>query len=123
RIQEHGAELVNGGDVRLEPAPVDGVFPEQFHVTSNHPMEVRLNGRWHPVTPTRMDCGITVDPVSGEARAVRFPMVKQGDRVVVGHYGVRVLPVQRNVRRADAFEFMGSEVSAEKPKALAIRAI
>ena len=69
RIQEHGAELVNSGDVRLEPAPLDGVFPEQFHVTSNHPMEVRLNGRWHPVTPTRMDCGITVDPASGEARA------------------------------------------------------
>jgi lysine-ketoglutarate reductase/saccharopine dehydrogenase-like protein (TIGR00300 family) len=37
--------------------------------------------------------------------------------------GVKVEPLQRDVRRADPFEFMGSEVSAEKPKSVAIRAV
>jgi lysine-ketoglutarate reductase/saccharopine dehydrogenase-like protein (TIGR00300 family) len=36
---------------------------------------------------------------------------------------VRVEPHQRDVRRRDAFEFMASEVSTEKPKSVAIRAV
>jgi lysine-ketoglutarate reductase/saccharopine dehydrogenase-like protein (TIGR00300 family) len=122
RIQEHGAELVHSDDARLEPAPADGVFPDGFHVTSNHPTEVRVGGRWVPVQPVRMDSGVAVSS-DGSARTLRFAEVRKGDPVVVGHRGVRVLPIQRDVRRADAFEFMGSEVSAEKPKGVAIRAI
>ena len=123
RIQEHGAEQVVEVEARLAPAPSDGVFPEGFHVTSNHPTEVRFEGRWLPVLPQRMDCAIVIDPGASAARAVRFAQVRAGDRVVVGHRGVRVLPVQRDVRRTDTFEFMGSDVSAEKPKAVAIRAV
>jgi lysine-ketoglutarate reductase/saccharopine dehydrogenase-like protein (TIGR00300 family) len=123
RVQEHGAEPVLVEDVHLEPAPADGVYPEHFHVTSNFPTEVRVGGVWLPVLPQRMDCGIVVAPGAVVARAVRFPEVRRGDLVVVGHRGVRVHPLQRDVRRADHFEFMASDVSAEKPKGLAIRAV
>lgn len=123
RIQEHGAELPGLADARLEPAPADGVFPDGFHVTSNHPTQVRCGGRWVPVTPARMDCGIVVDPEGASARTARFSQVRAGDMVVVGHHGVRVQPIERDVRKTDLFEFMGSEVSAEKPKSVAMRAV
>ncbi len=123
RIQEHGAELVDTEDVHLAPAPGDGVFPDRFYVTSNHPCSVRVAGRYIPVSPVRMDCAVVVDAGASTARAVRFAGVRQGDPVVVGHRGVRVRPVQRDVRRADHFEFMASETSAEKPKGVVIRAI
>jgi len=123
RIQKHGAELVHQSDVRLMRAPADGVFPDTFHVTSNHPTFVRSEGQWLAVTPTRMDCGIKVDATAATAHSLRFAEVREGDLIVVGHLGVRVEPLQRDVRRADPFEFMGSEVSAEKPKSVAIRAV
>lgn len=123
QIQPHGAELVDGADVHLEPAPADGVFPDGFLVTSNHPSFVRHAGQWIPVEPTRMDCGIKVEANGQAARSLRFAQVRKGDLIVVGHHGIRVEPLQRNVRKTDAFEFMTSEVSAEKPKSLAIRAV
>ncbi len=123
RVQEHGAVLIHPGEVDLHPAPADGVFPDEFHVTSNHPTEVRSGDQWIPVTPERMDCGIVVDAEAGRARTVRFADVRRGDPVVVGHHGVRVHPSQRDVRKRDVFEFMVSDVSAEKPKALAIAAV
>jgi lysine-ketoglutarate reductase/saccharopine dehydrogenase-like protein (TIGR00300 family) len=123
RIQADGAELIHGGEVVLEHAPADGVYPDHFHVTSNHETFVRWKEHWLPVTPVRMDCGIVVDTAAGTARSVRFSQVRKGDRVVVGHRGIRVAPLQRDVRRADPFEFMSSDVSPEKPKAVAIRAI
>jgi lysine-ketoglutarate reductase/saccharopine dehydrogenase-like protein (TIGR00300 family) len=123
RIQEHGAELVAGGDAQVEPAPADGVFPDHFYVTSNHQTQVRHQGRWLPVRPVRMDCGVVVEPAAGTARTARFAQVRKGDLVVVGHRGIRVEPLQRDVRKRDPFEFMASDVSAEKPKSLAIRAV
>lgn len=122
-ISEHGAVVIEGGDVELQPAPADGVFPPHFHVTSNHPTTVSLEGKTLPVRPVRMDCAIAVDPGAAAARAVRFPDVRKGDPIVVGHRGVRVEPAQRDTRRANAFEFMSSDVSPEKPKTVAIRAV
>ncbi len=122
-VQEHGAELVSGGEAALQPAPADGVFPNDFHVTSNHPSSIRHGGQWIPILPVRMDCGIVVDPAGLTARSVRFPQVRKGDLVMVGHRGIKVSPLQRDVRKTDPFEFMASEVSAEKPKAVAIRAV
>src|SRR5688572_5836103 len=34
RVQKHGADLLDTGSVVLQESPADGVFPEQFHVTS-----------------------------------------------------------------------------------------
>ena len=124
RLQFHGAVVRDLGVVRLEPAPKDGVYPEGFYVTSNHPTQVRLEGQALPVRPERMDCGIVVDTEAGTARTVRFHEVVQGDMVVVGHSGVVVEPVSAEVSGGDGeFRFMGSEVSTEKPKSVAIQAI
>ena len=45
--------------------------------------------------------------------------VRAGDMVVVGHDGIRVTALERP-RGTSPFEFMGSEVSSEKPKALLV---
>jgi len=42
--------------------------------------------------------------------------------VVIGHQGVRVTPLERS-RQTEIFSFMGSEVSAEKPKKVLIAGI
>jgi lysine-ketoglutarate reductase/saccharopine dehydrogenase-like protein (TIGR00300 family) len=70
-----------------------------------------------------MDCGIRVDTAAGRAECVPMHRVKQGDRVVVGHRGVKVVPVERQQQEAAAFEFMASTVSTEQPKGLLIREI
>ncbi len=125
-IQEHGAELVHQEDATLVPASADGVFPDQFYVTSNYPQQVRVAGEWIPVTPVRMDCGIAVDPEARVAYTRKFSQVKEGELVVVGHSGVRVItaPVSTGRQAApDTFEFMASSVSSEKPKTAVIRAV
>jgi len=42
---------------------------------------------------------------------------------VVGHRGVRIMPLQRSTDRQNVFEFMASNVSSEKPKTAVIREI
>lgn len=123
RIQELGARRLHESEARLEPAPADGVFPKGFFVSSNQPTSVQVHGQWLPVRPARMDCGIAVDPEAGSGATRRFSEVRQGELVVVGRGGVRVQPVERTVGRSDAFEFMASSVSSEKPKGAAIRAV
>ena len=47
---------------------------------------------------------------------------RKGDLIVVGHAGVKVVPMERRVPR-EPFEFMSSSVSTEQPKGLLIREI
>ncbi|MFH0915199.1 MAG: TIGR00300 family protein [bacterium] len=118
-LQQHGVEIVEQDDIRLEPAPADGVFPEDFYSTTNLETFVRLEGRWIPVQWPEMDCGIVVDPVEGAARTVPVIQVQAGDPIVVGTRGIRAVPLGRD-RASRAFEFMGSAVSPEKPKRLVV---
>ncbi len=123
RILQHGARPIDERDARLQPAPFDGAFPEEFYVTSNQPMQVRVDGRWLDVRPVRMDSAVVVDPGRASADTRRFVEVREGDLTVVGQDGVRVQPAERTVTRSDAFEFMASSVSSEKPKGAVIRAV
>ncbi len=111
--RETGAEVMDEGDVAIEPAPADGVLPDDFYATTNYETEVRLEGLWIRVERPEMDCAIVID--DGGAVTVAPPDVKAGDCVVVGHLGVRVHVPQRS-RRRDVFEFMASAVSSEKPR-------
>lgn len=124
KIKEHGALPLDEGEesVRLEPAPQDGVFPDRFYATTNLPTLVRLNGRWLEVEPSEMDCGIRVDVGAMRAESIAIHKVKSGDLIVAGHRGIKMLPIERQVPR-EAFEFMSSAVSTEKPKGLLIREI
>ena len=68
---------------RCEPAPEDGVLPDNFHATSNLPEYVQVEkGKWVLCTESHMDAAILVD---GQALRVVEPRdVRKGDRVVVG---------------------------------------
>ena len=123
QVADHGAVPVAQNDCRLEAADVAGAFPENFYSTTNQRTEIRLGGGWVPVADQEMDCGIVVDTVAHTARCIPMTDVKIGMPLVVGHAGVRVFPEQRVVERTQAFEFMNSPVSTEKPKGVAIRQI
>ncbi|CAN5759560.1 hypothetical protein BH24ACT2_BH24ACT2_00760 [soil metagenome] len=97
------------------------MLPDGFYATTNLPTEVRVGGRWVEVARPEMDCALVLASADGVDRAQAAPMhrVHSGDRVVVGQAGVRVRPLERP-RGRSPFEFMTSEVSAEKPKALLV---
>ncbi|MCS6896552.1 MAG: TIGR00300 family protein [Nitrospira sp.] len=113
-IQPHGASVEREADCRLEPAPADGIFPEDFYATTHLPTQVRLNGRWIDVEHIEMDLGILVDQDKAVARAVPMGEVRQGELIVTSREGVRVIPLTRP-RERDVFGFMESHVSAERP--------
>ncbi len=122
-IYDHGAVPVAATDCRLVEADCPGAFPEGFYSTTNQRTEVRVGGQWIPVEDQEMDCGICVDPQAPRAWCVPMIDVKPGDRIVVGHAGVRVFPQQRQQQDGSLFEFMSSSVSTEKPKGVATRQI
>ncbi|MBM4042358.1 MAG: TIGR00300 family protein [Planctomycetes bacterium] len=110
-----GAEPVERKPARLAPAPADGVFPDGFYATTNLDTSVYLGGRWVRVRGPEMDSGILVAPSRRRAQTVKMGDVRRGDLLVVGHEGVREVPVESRREPGD-FEFMTSEVSTEKPK-------
>ncbi len=116
RLARLGATPVTARDAQLIRAHKDGVFPASFYSTTNLPTLVRFQGRWLPVRNIEMDCGIVVDPQTKTVTCTPMVHIRTGDWVVCGHAGVRVLPLERS-RRHEAFQFMGSAVSPEKPKA------
>ena len=120
QIADHGAVPAATQDCHLTPADIAGTFPEGFYSTTNQRTEVRLASRWIPVLDQEMDCGIVVE--EGVARCVPMNEIRRGAAVVVGHAGVRVFPEERS-RGHQAFAFMESSVSTEKPKGIATREI
>jgi lysine-ketoglutarate reductase/saccharopine dehydrogenase-like protein (TIGR00300 family) len=120
RLRQHGAEVAKRADAQLAPAPADGVFPRDFYVTTNQQTFVRLDGKEIEVKPTMMDSGIAVNRKTRAARAVKFFDVRKGDEIVVGHQGVRVVPVQRATSRTDVFQFINTIIDADEPKSAII---
>jgi lysine-ketoglutarate reductase/saccharopine dehydrogenase-like protein (TIGR00300 family) len=121
-LVEHGASPVDPEDARIVPADIAGAFPEGFYCTTNQRTQVRLGGRWVDVMDQEMDCGIAVDPRARTARCVAMTEVTVGLPIVVGHAGIRVLPIERP-REPGPFGFMTSNVSSEKPKAVSLAAV
>ncbi|CUU35572.1 TIGR00300 family protein [Armatimonadetes bacterium GXS] len=122
-VQLHGAQFSHR-NAHLEPAPKDGVFPEDFYSTTNLETYVRVHNRWIHVENIEMDCGVRVWKEGDHWRAATVPMarVKAGDLIVVGHEGIRVTPPERR-DPTSVFAFMGSDVSSEKPKERAVRGV
>ena len=117
-----GATAESEQPVRTEPVTKEGVFPEGFYSTSNLPTDLLIDGQWVRVENIEMDCAIALDRQAGRAWCIVFQGAKPGMEVVVGHQGVRVTPQERS-RQTEIFSFMGSEVSAEKPKKVLIAGI
>ncbi|QZY28003.1 TIGR00300 family protein [Nocardioides coralli] len=126
RLQTWGVNQVDPGEATLAEADLDGVFPDGFYSTTNLATKVRLGGRWHDVVNPEMDCGLVVekDEAGAPTRVITLPMsdVRVGMSVVIGAAGVRVtIPVVD--RDDEAFGFMESEVSSEKPQAVLVRMV
>jgi lysine-ketoglutarate reductase/saccharopine dehydrogenase-like protein (TIGR00300 family) len=121
-LQQFGAVLVHAEDVQTETVEQEGVLPAGFYSTTNLPTQVRLGGQWINVEAIEMDVIIVVDPASGRAYCKPMHEVHVGDKVVIGHNGIRVHPFERG-RDREAFAFMQSNVSSEKVKVLAIHEI
>jgi lysine-ketoglutarate reductase/saccharopine dehydrogenase-like protein (TIGR00300 family) len=116
--------LENAPDCRFEPAPKDATLPDGFMSTTNHPTYVRVGGRWRMPERPRMDSHLVWDPGASRLDVREFRMVRSGDLVAVasaedGSEGVFVwdkgFADEADVTQAEAFTFMASEVSREKP--------
>lgn len=77
------SKFANAPLVRTEPAPKDGVAPDSFHATSNHPEYIHTQkNEWFLIPESRMDCVIVVQEKSISVTEAR--KLKKGDPVVVG---------------------------------------
>lgn len=118
-IQKLGAMVKEKAEVQYLPADIDGSFPENFYSTTNLDTFLFYKGKWIPVENIEMDCGIVLDTKKKTARCIAINEVKQGDNIVVGHQGIKVIPLPRTQEK-EIFSFMTSSVSSEKPKKLLI---
>jgi lysine-ketoglutarate reductase/saccharopine dehydrogenase-like protein (TIGR00300 family) len=124
RLQTRGVNQVDPGEAAVTTAELAGVFPDGFYSTTNLPTKVRLDGRWYDVANPEMDCGLVVDTEADTVRIVTLPMsdVRAGMSVVTGASGVRV-QVPQVAKGDEAFGFMESDVSSEKPQAVLVRQV
>ncbi len=119
RLRQLGANPETVEDVRLEKADQDGAFPPGFYSTTNLDTEIRIDGKWISVTHPEMDCGIVVE--DGRARTLPMSDVRSGMQIVMGGLGIRVTAPERpRGEERQAFEFMSSDISSEKPKLLLV---
>jgi len=118
-----GATLPETPEVEYLPAPADSVLPDEFYCTTHHPTWVYMGGGWVPVEGLMMDKQIIVEPGNHRAYCKPIGMVEKGDLVVVGERGIRIKPPERPRGEVGVFEFMGSDVSPERPATSIIREI
>ena len=105
----------NEQDAAVAVADLDGVFPEGFCATTNFATDVHVRSAWVRVEGIEMDVGIRVTAAGVEA----CPMhrVRKGDAIIVGEAGVRVHVPSAAAAEGEAFRFMSSAASTERPKA------
>ena len=122
RVRQHGANPETVEDVKTVEADMDGAFPPGFYSTTNLDTEIRVEGKWLRVERPEMDCGLVVE--DGTARTVAMADVRKGMPIVMQGLGIRVIPLERPENPGkQAFEFMSSDVSSEKPKALLVEQV
>jgi lysine-ketoglutarate reductase/saccharopine dehydrogenase-like protein (TIGR00300 family) len=126
RLQTRGVNQVDPGVATVAEADRDGVFPDRFYSTTNLETRVRIEGVWLEVENPEMDCGLILERAADgrPARVFTLPMsdVRSGMLVITGADGVRV-SVPTPDAGGEAFGFMESEVSSEKPQAVLVRQV
>ncbi|MEM4781769.1 MAG: TIGR00300 family protein, partial [Halalkalicoccus sp.] len=123
QLNQNGATLEDPVDAGIEPAPENRVVPPGFYSTTNHPTEIRYEGKWIEVERIEMDCAVVVEPGDGEDGSRDRPRaytkvlnaIEKGDLVVTGDTGIRVHPPERPRSSDGAFGFMQGGVSSERP--------
>lgn len=77
------APLAGSPAAHSEPSPADGVAPDNFHATSNHPEYVHLGGgKWLLAPESRMDCVLMLK--NNKLETIEPRRLKKGDAVFVG---------------------------------------
>ncbi len=99
--------------VRTEPAPKDGVAPEDFYSTTIYPTRVLLDGAWLLAQGQRMDAMLVVDPTTSQVWCRLMRDLRAGEAVVVGHQGIKVAIPELNAH-GEGFAFMSAGVSSER---------
>ncbi|MDL5362587.1 TIGR00300 family protein [Halalkalicoccus sp. NIPERK01] len=120
QLNQNGATLEDPIDAGIEPAPADRVVPAGFYSTTNHPTEIRYEGKWVEVERIEMDCAVVVEPEGSDHDGPRaytkvLNAIEGGDLVVTGNTGIRVNPPERPRNAGGAFGFMQGGVSSERP--------
>jgi lysine-ketoglutarate reductase/saccharopine dehydrogenase-like protein (TIGR00300 family) len=119
RLRHYGGNPETVEDAEVAEADLDGAFPTGFYSTTNLATDVRIGGRWIPVGHPEMDCGIVV--ADGSARTIPMTEVRRGMGIVLAGLGIRVQSESKpRGEGRQSFEFMSSDVSSEKPKALLV---
>ncbi|HYO84546.1 MAG TPA: TIGR00300 family protein [Bryobacteraceae bacterium] len=113
-----GCSLVDSGDAELRDIEKDKCAPEDFYSTTNHRTMVRAGDRWIEVEDQRMDALVVVRDGSAFCRKLRD--IRNGDKVVIGMKGIRVIPESKERDRL-AFAFMSNGVSSERQVETAVQ--
>jgi lysine-ketoglutarate reductase/saccharopine dehydrogenase-like protein (TIGR00300 family) len=114
-----GALPLDLDEVTLALTTASGVAPDEFYSTTNLETWIRRNGRWIQVEFPEMDCAVAVE--GDRAFCIPINELVVGQPVVVGHHGLRIVPLERSRSPLPGFGFMGSAVSSERPSGRAIR--
>lgn len=70
-------------DVRVAPAPADGVAPEGFHSTSMYPEYFKIDGKWILAEESRMDSSVVLRE-NGRLDVVENRNLRKGEKVILG---------------------------------------
>jgi hypothetical protein len=92
-LRAYGAESVSETNVSLAPCPADGVLPKGAYTRKNPPIQIQCMNEWLSVESQAGELAIVVDTASKSALLKNVQDIKAGDSVVVGHAGVRVMPM------------------------------
>jgi len=112
-----GCYLAGEEDVRLAPALGAARVPDDFYSTTNYRTFVRHGGEWIRVQDQRMDGIIRID--AHGPRCVKLRDVGEGDLIVCGRAGIKVVPEFKD-RERKQFSFMSNEISSERRVELAV---
>ena len=121
-LRRVGALVIGEEEVSVATVTRAKVAPEGFYSTTNHPTHIQFNNTWIPVENMKMDALIVVDKKHMTAKCLVQGKLMPGDTVVVGEEGVRVDFPERP-REMGVFEFMGGDVSSERPSLTLIRRV
>ncbi len=120
RLSALGCYLDSPKEVTIREAEADRVVPDDFYSTTNHTTNAFIGGKWVEVHNQRMDAVIVMEDSRPICRKLRD--VIQGDKIVCGVEGIKVMPVFRDRNRSD-FAFMSNEISSERRVELAVRRV
>jgi lysine-ketoglutarate reductase/saccharopine dehydrogenase-like protein (TIGR00300 family) len=106
-----GCRVARAEDAHPVPADRDGCAPDDFYSTTNHQTFIQRNGQWITVERQRMDAAIVVE--SGRALCRKLRDIRQGDAIVCGIHGIKIVP-EFQARDRLGFAFMTNEISSER---------